>query len=138
MSRQPAIRLKGVLCQLWGSSSLQVEPGHAPACLSQLVSGRTRDIQRRAPHTPESGPHSTAPSFQVVPHFLSAKSLTPELPAGSFHPPPCSALESSRPKACKEWADPTLPKDFIRSDYPGASSVNSNFRDIVLGIIRGC
>lgn len=109
-----------------------------PTCLSQLVSGRTRDIQRRAPHTPEFGPFSTAPSCQVVPHFLSEKSLTPELPAGSFHPLPCSALESSRPKASKERADPTLPKDFIRSDYPGASSVNSNLRHIALGIVTGC
>lgn len=75
-----------------------------PTCLSQLVSGRTRDIKAGPP--PRVWPFLHSTSCQVVPHFLSEKSLTPELPAGSFLLP-CPALESSRPKACKERADLT-------------------------------
>ena len=72
MSRQPATRLRGALCQ---------------RDLSQPVSGRASGIQMRDPSHQRLALTLTAPSCQVVPHFPSEKSLTPEPPAGSFHPP---------------------------------------------------
>lgn len=57
--------------------------------------------------------------IQVAPHFLPGKSLIPDLLLAASTHGSCSALEFSRPKGCKEKADPTLPKGFTPWDYPG-------------------